>query len=102
MKRTRVKVKQSQGLHARAACEFIRLVRRFRSEIHFRKGSLLVDGKSIVGLLMLGATLNTPLDVEVDGDDEDETVQVVESFFAPDDGGDGSGDSGAPMPGQGA
>ena len=99
MKRTRVKVKQSEGLHAGPACEFIRLVRRFQSEIRFRKGSLLVDGKSIVGLLMLGATLNTPLDVEVDGDDEDETVQIVEAFFAQGDRGDGSGDLGA-TPGQ--
>ncbi len=81
MQRTKVRVRHSRGLHARPASDFIRLMRKFRSEITIRKESLLVNGKSILGILMLAAALDTQLEIQASGDDEDAAIQAVESFF---------------------
>lgn len=69
------------GLHARTATRFILFAQQFRSAVHVRKGRLVVDGKSILGLLLLGATRNSKLVVEAEGDDAEMAIQAIEAYF---------------------
>jgi len=69
------------GLHARVATRFIYFAQRFRSAIRIIKGELIVDGKSILGLLVLGASWNSKLRIEVCGEDAEKTIQCIETYF---------------------
>lgn len=76
MTRGPVTVVNEAGLHARAAVQFVNLACRFRSRIRLRRDSMEVNGKSILGLLQLGAARGTRLHLIVEGEDE------VEAFAA--------------------
>lgn len=52
------------GLHARTAVNFINFAKEFYSTIKIRKGKYVADGKSILGLLTLGAAFNSILEIE--------------------------------------
>lgn len=62
-------IKNKQGLHARPAALFVQIANKFDSVITVKKGTDVVNGKSIMGILMLGAEKGTEIFVEVDGDD---------------------------------
>ena len=72
MTRGLVTVSNSAGLHARAAVKFVQLASSFQSKVSLRRNSLEVNGKSILGILQLGATLGTQLQLVVEGSDETE------------------------------
>lgn len=86
MQCTRVTVRWKPGLHLRPASALVQLSRRFQSEIKLRLGSTLTDARSILGILLLSATLGTALEVEACGDDEREAISAIRNFFesAPD------------------
>ncbi len=69
------------GLHARVAARFIHFVQQFRSNIRIQKGRLEVDGKSILGLLLLGASWKSRLRIKAEGDDADSAIAQIESYF---------------------
>lgn len=58
------------GMHARAAARFVRLADSFRSHIRVVHGARTVDGKSILGLLLLAAARGTALTLTAEGPDE--------------------------------
>lgn len=58
------------GLHARAAAKLVHLASRFASESHIIRGSKVVNGKSIMGVMMLAAGRGTEIEIVVDGEDE--------------------------------
>jgi phosphocarrier protein len=62
------------GLHARPAAELVKLAGRFRSEIHVEKGGLQVNGKSIMGVLMLAAEQGSTLRFTASGPDAEEAL----------------------------
>jgi phosphocarrier protein HPr len=62
------------GLHARPAAELVKTAGRFRSEIHVEKGGLQVNGKSIMGVLMLAAEQGSTLRFTASGPDADEAL----------------------------
>lgn len=57
------------GLHARPAAEFVKLAAKFRSEITVRKEDLEVNGKSIMGMMMLAAEYGTSITIRASGED---------------------------------
>lgn len=57
------------GLHARPAAEFVKIANRFTSSIAVRKDALEVNGKSIMGMMMLAAEQGSALTIRADGDD---------------------------------
>ena len=59
------------GLHARAAARFVHLATRFESQIRVGRDSKVMDGKSIMGILLLAAARGTTITVSADGPDED-------------------------------
>jgi phosphocarrier protein HPr len=81
MKATRLTVKWEKGLHMRAAAQLVQVAQRFHSRILLRLGARVADARSILSVMILAASLGTVLDVEASGDDEQEAVQAVQSYF---------------------
>ncbi len=77
----RVRVQNRLGLHARPAAELVKMSARFRSEIHISKDGLTVNGKSIMGVLMLAAEKGTEIVLRGEGPDADEAVEALGEFF---------------------
>jgi phosphocarrier protein HPr len=77
-----VEIINKLGLHARAASKFVKLASRFESMILLRKGEREANGKSIMGVMMLAASLGTVLEVVVDGNDEEEAMKALEALIA--------------------
>jgi phosphocarrier protein HPr len=73
----RVTVVNPLGMHARAAARFVRLAGRFQSRIQVSRGNRTMDGKSILGLLLLAAARGTVLDIRADGSDEQDALAAL-------------------------
>ena len=65
------------GLHARAAASFVKLASSFDSNIYLVYGSQSVNGKSIMGIMMLAASQGSEMLMEVDGTDEKEATEAL-------------------------
>ena len=79
MRRT-FRIKNKLGLHARAAAQFVSLASGFKSEVTILKDGESVNGKSIMGLMMLGASQGTDIEVEAEGEDEAEALAAIEAL----------------------
>lgn len=82
MKYAQVTVPWAAGLHLRPAAKLAQLTRNFRSEIRLRIDSHITDARSVLGIVLLSASLGAILDVEVSGADEHEAIEAVQQFFA--------------------
>ena len=69
------------GLHARPAALLVKVASKFASEVFFRKGNLEVNGKSIMGVMMLAAEKGAKIIVNVYGSDEEEALKAVVRVF---------------------
>ncbi len=65
------------GLHARAAAMLVQTAQKFKSEIHIEKDGLKVNGKSIMGLLMLAAAKGTVIGVHTEGEDAPDAMSAI-------------------------
>jgi phosphocarrier protein len=78
-------IRNALGLHARAAARFVHTASRFRSRVTVSRSGTTMDGKSILGILLLAASQGTVLRLVADGDDEAAAVDaltiLVESGF---------------------
>ena len=74
-------VKNRLGLHARPAALFVQTTNKFKSTVKVRKGEQEVDGKSIMGLMMLAAEEGSTLVILVNGPDEQEVLSTLEKLF---------------------
>jgi len=77
----RLEVKNRLGLHARAAALLVQTVSRFSSEVKISKDGQVVDGRSIIGLLTLGAAKGSRVRVEAKGNDAEESLKAIEELF---------------------
>ena len=75
-------VSNKKGLHARPAALLVQLVERYGSKVTIIRGEEKVDGKSIMGLLMLGAQHQMPLKVVIEGEDAPQVMTAIEHFFS--------------------
>lgn len=76
-----VKIKNKLGLHARPASLFVQTTSKFKSSIKVLKDEHEVDGKSIMGLMMLAAGFGTELQIIIDGIDENEMISAIENLI---------------------
>ncbi|MFH1359926.1 MAG: HPr family phosphocarrier protein [Candidatus Omnitrophota bacterium] len=76
-----VTILNKQGLHARPAALFVQLAAQFDSNITLIKDSEKVNGKSIMGILMLAAECKSKILLEADGEDAQEAVKELENFL---------------------
>jgi phosphocarrier protein len=67
-------IKNKLGLHARAAVVLVQTAGRYGSEITISRGDIEVNGKSIMGILMLGATIGTTITITAKGPDAERAV----------------------------
>jgi phosphocarrier protein HPr len=85
-----VVITNAQGFHARPAHLFVKLASQFQSRVRIIKGNEVIDGKSILDLLTLGAGNGTKLSLEVVGDDAqaacDALCKLIEGGFEEVDG----------------
>ena len=85
MTRRQVTVRNRLGLHARAAARFVHAANAFTSRVTLSRDGRTMDGKSILGILLLAASQGTPLVLGAEGDDEgaavDALAALVESGF---------------------
>jgi phosphocarrier protein len=69
------------GLHARPAALFAQLANRFRADVWMEKDGTEVNGKSILGLMMLGASQGSKLRIRVEGPDAYEAMRKIERLI---------------------
>jgi phosphocarrier protein HPr len=69
------------GLHARPAAMFVRIASRYRSEIWVEKEGEQINGKSIMGLMMLAAGQGSKLLIRCDGPDADKAMEEIEDLI---------------------
>ena len=74
---TRVKIQNRLGLHARPAMSFVDTANTFGCEIRVEKGDQDVDGKSIMQMMMLAATMDTELTIRAKGHDADDALTAL-------------------------
>lgn len=79
-----VTIQIDTGIHARPAAMFVKLANRFPCEIFLEKEKTRINGKSIMGLMMLALTKGTTVKVIADGDSEDKAITNLASLLSSD------------------
>ena len=89
--RATVRILNRLGLHARPAAHFVRLASGFTSDIYVSRDSVEVNGKSIMGVMMLAAEEGAQIEIRAEGEDAERAVEdlvsLVERGFDEDDEG---------------
>jgi len=80
MQEKQVIIANRLGLHARAAAKFVTLASSFSSEVDISKDGQTVNGKSIMGVMMLAASKGTHLVITTRGNDEDDAAHQLEEL----------------------
>ncbi len=81
MVRRTVELVNRLGLHARAAAKFVHVASRFASQVTVRHNDEEVNGKSILGLLLLAAPCGTRLTIAAQGEDAREALDAIEALI---------------------
>ncbi|MGB0662928.1 MAG: HPr family phosphocarrier protein [Pontibacterium sp.] len=69
------------GLHARAAAKFVETANRFSSEVNLIKDGRSVNGKSIMSVMMLAATMGTEVTIEANGKDAEQALDAIATLI---------------------
>lgn len=81
MIRKTLKIKNRAGIHARPASLIVQTANKFQCEITMEKGTLHVNAKSIMGIIMMAASYNTEVVLCTDGPDEVKAADAIEQLF---------------------
>tara|TARA_B100000678_G_scaffold198411_1_gene166547 strand:- start:557 stop:826 length:270 start_codon:yes stop_codon:yes gene_type:complete len=81
VKNKKIIINNKLGLHARAAAKFVRIASGFQSEIMIHLGNREVNGKSIMGIMMLSAGKGTEINIITIGPDENEAMSSLEDLI---------------------
>lgn len=77
MQRKEVEIINKLGMHARAAAKFVTLAQTFIADIRIEKDGQQVNGKSIMGVMMLAAAKGSIVELVVEGDDEEQAIHSL-------------------------
>ncbi len=77
----KVTVLNKMGLHARPSSKFVQRASLFKSDVHIRRDNQVVNGKSIMGVMMLAAGQGTELVISANGVDEEQTLAALAELF---------------------
>ncbi len=80
--RCEVTIVNRLGLHARAAARFVETASRFQAEVQVIRGERQVNGKSIMGVMMLAAANGTRLSLEAHGEDAAQAIEALRQLVA--------------------
>ena len=76
------KIMNPLGMHARPAAEFVKTASRFRSAVEVSKDGLKVNGKSIMGVMMLAAERGSYMTIRTDGEDAEQAMDALLALVA--------------------
>ncbi|HFD86507.1 MAG TPA: HPr family phosphocarrier protein [Gammaproteobacteria bacterium] len=77
----KIRIINKLGLHARAAAKLVACTSQFQSSIEIERRGRKVNGKSIMGVMMLAAANGSEIDIHLDGPDEQQALEAVESLI---------------------
>ncbi len=69
------------GIHARPAAMIVKVANKYKSNIFFIKDTIEVNAKSIMGIITLGASFKSKIEVKCDGDDEKDMLDAITNLF---------------------
>jgi phosphocarrier protein HPr len=73
----RLKIQNELGLHARPASLFVKTAAKFKADVYISKDDQEVNGKSIMGVMMLAAEMGSEILLRIDGEDEKEALAAL-------------------------
>ena len=76
-----VTVKNRAGIHARPAALIVKTANSFSSKLYIERDTMKINGKSIMGIITLGASFKTELKIIIEGTDEQEAADAIEQLF---------------------
>ena len=82
MQKHNITIINKLGLHARASAKLTKLAGSFPCQVWVSKGERRVNGKSIMGVMILAAGLGSEVEMETDGEQEAEAMQALKALFA--------------------
>jgi len=82
MQKQNIAIINKLGLHARASAKLTKLAGSFPCQVWVSKGERRVNGKSIMGVMILAAGLGSEVEMETDGEQEAEAMQALKALFA--------------------
>ena len=77
-----IKIQNKYGLHARPAAHLVKVAGQFKSDIKLTKDGLEVNGKSIMGVMMLAAEPGSEITFRIEGEDEVEALKAIKELIA--------------------
>ena len=81
MKKKDLLIENKLGLHARAAAQIVKAASGFSAKILLSKDGMEVDGKSIMGIMMMAAAKGSTIQVSAEGNDEEKALEGMERLF---------------------
>jgi len=81
MIKSSIRISNKLGLHARASAKLTKLASSFKSEIHLSRNGRRVNAKSIMGVMMLAAGIDTEVEIEAEGTDEQQAVDALRGLI---------------------
>ncbi len=81
MQRSRIRISNKLGLHARASAKLTKLAGGFASDVHLSRNGRRVNAKSIMGVMMLAAGLGTEVEIETEGPDEEQAMTALRALI---------------------
>jgi len=81
MKSTQVTICNKLGLHARAAAKLVSTATKYSAEVYLEKEGSRINGKSIMGVMMLAASSGTVITLIADGKDEEAAVKALQALI---------------------
>ena len=82
MRKSEIEIVNRLGLHARAAAKFIQTAGRFPCDIEVSRGEKKINGKSIMGVMMLAAAQGAVIEITVNGPEEDAALDALVALVA--------------------
>ncbi|MGD1815733.1 MAG: HPr family phosphocarrier protein [Pleomorphochaeta sp.] len=74
-------VRNRAGIHARPAAMIVKVANKFQSELYMEKDDIKINGKSIMGVITLGAGFKSEIKISCDGVDEEDMASAIEKLF---------------------
>jgi phosphocarrier protein len=81
MIKTRIRISNRLGLHARASAKLTKLAGRFASDVHMSRNGRRVNAKSIMGVMMLAAGQGSEVEIETEGADEQAAMSELQALI---------------------
>jgi phosphocarrier protein len=75
-------IRNRLGLHARAAAKFVHVATRYQAQVRVAREGRTMDGKSIMGILLLAAAHGTTITITADGPDETDALEALDRLVA--------------------